>query len=102
MMILKNIGVDWRDRRLIWHLYQRQSASMQIGNNLTSACQIGAGVRQGRSLSPLLFVIHDEAMASKATENCEHKNKLRGDIMSIIRYADDEAVIASSEKIRKS
>ena len=40
MMILKNVGVDWRDHKLIWNLYRGQSASVQIGNDLTSACQI--------------------------------------------------------------
>ena len=38
VMIRKNIAVDWKDRRLIWNLYQGQSTSMQIGNGLTAAC----------------------------------------------------------------
>ena len=58
MKVLKSIGVDCRDRRLIWNLYQGQSASVQVGNSLSAACQIGRGVRQGCSLSPLLFIIH--------------------------------------------
>jgi len=28
--ILHNMGVDWRDRRLIWSLYMGQSAYMQV------------------------------------------------------------------------
>jgi len=28
--ILDNMGVDWRDRRLIWNLYIGQSAYMQM------------------------------------------------------------------------
>ena len=64
MTVLKSIGVDWRDCRLIWNLYQGQS---QVGNSLSAACQIGRGVRQGCSLSPLLFIIYDEAMVKEAT-----------------------------------
>ena len=45
MMILKNSGVDGRDRKLTWNLYQGQSVSVQIGNDLTSACQICRGVK---------------------------------------------------------
>jgi len=45
MTVLKSIGVDWRDCRFIWNLYQGQSASMQVGNSLSAAYQIGRGVR---------------------------------------------------------
>lgn len=44
MTILKVIGVDWKDRRLIWNLYQRQSASVQVGNGLSAACQMTEGL----------------------------------------------------------
>jgi len=98
MTVLKSIGVDWRDRRLIWNLYQGQSASVQVGNNLSAACQIGRGVRQGCSLSPLLFIIYDEAMVKEATAKEDLGVKVGGQVISMIRYADNKAVVASSEK----
>jgi len=48
--VLLNIGVNWRDRRVIWNLYKRQ-----IREGLSSTCLIGRGVRQGRSLSPYVM-----------------------------------------------
>jgi len=57
--ILCNIGVDYRDRKLIWNLYKGQSAYVRVADSYSAACEIGRGVRQGRSLSPLLFIIYD-------------------------------------------
>jgi len=42
-------------------------------------CQIGRGVRQGCSLSPLLFIIFDEAMVKEATAKEELGVKVGGD-----------------------
>jgi len=47
MMILQNIGVHWRDRKLIWNLYNKQVAYVRIEDSLSAACTIGRGVRQG-------------------------------------------------------
>ena len=65
-----NTPLDWRDRKLIWNLYNGQKAYVRIGES--GACSIGRGVRQGCSLSPLLFIIYDEAMVKEATSNSEH------------------------------
>jgi len=72
MTILQSMGVDWRDRKLIWNLYNGQKAYVRIGEEQSDACSIGRGVRQGCSLSPLLFIIYDEAMVKEATSNSEH------------------------------
>ena len=98
MTVLKSIGVNWRDRRLIWNLYQGQSASVLVGTGLSATCQIGRRVRQGCSLSPLLFIIYDEAMVKKATTNEELGVRVGGQVISMIRYADNKAVVASSGK----
>jgi len=71
MTILQNIGVGWRDRKLIWNLYNKQVAYVRIEDGLSTACTIGRGVRQGSSLSPLLYLIYDEAMIREATDNME-------------------------------
>jgi len=81
---------------LIWNLYQGQSASAQVGNGLSAS--FGRGVRQGCSLSPLLFIIYDEALVREATRNKEVGIKVGGQVISMIRYADDKVVVASSEK----
>jgi len=61
MAFLADIGLDWRDRNLIKELYINQKAFVMVGETLLKACSIGTGVRQGCSLSPLLFIIYDEA-----------------------------------------
>ena len=71
MTILQNTGVDWRDRKLIWNLYSKQVAYVRIDDGLSTACTIGRGVRQGCSLSPLLYLIYDKAMIREATDNME-------------------------------
>ena len=45
MMILENIGIDWRDRKLLWNLYNKQVAYVIIEDGLSTACTIGRGVR---------------------------------------------------------
>jgi len=54
MTILKNIGLDWRDRILIWNLYSKQVACVRIGAGLSNACTISRVITEGCSLSPLL------------------------------------------------
>ena len=41
-----------------------------VGETLLEACSIRRGVRQGCSLSPLLFIIYDEAMVREVCCEC--------------------------------
>ena len=97
MEILRDIGVDWRDRRLIKNLYMQQTASVRVGDVLTEACVIGRGVRQGCTLSPLLFNLYDEAMKREAMD-MEKGVKVGGYLINSVRFADDKAVVANSER----
>ena len=60
----------------------------------------GGGLRQGCSLSPLLYLIYDEAIIREAADNMETGISVGGRISSVIRYADDigKAVVANSQK----
>src|SRR6218665_2394214 len=75
--ILKKIGIDWRDRRLISNLYLQQETIIRVGNGDTEPAGIGRGLRQGRSLSPILFLIYSEMMMIDAMEEIEEGIKLR-------------------------
>jgi len=77
MKILRNIGVDWKDWRLIKNLYALQSAFV-VGNLKSDAWVIGRGVRQGCTLSPLLFNLCDEVIMREATMDEDNGVKVGG------------------------
>jgi len=43
MTMIENIGVDWKDRKLILNLYSKQVADVRMGDGLSSACTVGKG-----------------------------------------------------------
>ena len=47
MDIIKDIGVDWRDRRLVTNLYMNQTVTMRINNEESDTVIVGRGVKQG-------------------------------------------------------
>jgi len=63
---------------------------------------IGIGVQQGCILSPLLYNLYDEAMMREALYEVECGIKVGGHMIKTVRFADDKAVVASSEKDYKS
>jgi endonuclease/exonuclease/phosphatase family metal-dependent hydrolase len=97
MDILKKIGVDWRDRRLISSLYMDQTATVRVGDECTDSCTIGRGVRQGCCLSPLLFSLYAEMMMIEAMENIEEGVRVGGQLVKDVRFADDQGMVASTE-----
>ena len=51
MQVLKLIGVDWKDRRLIAALYVGQKASVTVNREDSEPSLIGRDVRQGCLIS---------------------------------------------------
>jgi hypothetical protein len=96
--ILKRIGVDWKDRRLVMNLYMNQKAVVKIMQDYSEESDIGRGVRQGCCMSPLLFNIFAETMMTEAMEGIEEGVKIGGNLVKDIRFADDQGMIASTEK----
>ena len=96
--ILKNIGVDRRDRKLISELYMGQTAVVRTDDGETPPIVVGRGTRQGCPLSPLLFNIYDEAMVREAFDDIKEGVKIGGKLVKEIRFADDKCVIASTAK----
>jgi len=69
--------VNCRDSKLIWNPCSKQNA-----DGLSIAL---AGLRQRCSLSPLLYLIYDEAMIREETDNNGNWNFIGGRISNTIR-----------------
>jgi len=97
MKVLKNLGVDWRDRKMISELYLNQEAVIRVGEEESEPAIIGRGVRQGCPLSPLLFSIYAEVMMVEALDTIEEGVRVGGELVKDVRFADDQGMVASTE-----
>jgi len=98
LQILKGLGVDWRDRRLIANLYLNQKSVVKVMQEFSEDSDIGRGVRQGCCISPMLFNIYAEAMMSEAMEGIEEGIKVGGKLIQDVRFADDHGIVAGTER----
>lgn len=95
--ILKGIGLDDKDLRIIVNLYWNQSASVRLDRENTEEVDILRGVRQGCILSPLIFNIYSEHIFKEALDDVEAGVSLNGKWINNIRYADDTVIFADSQ-----
>lgn len=95
MKILKDIGVEYRDRRIIFNLYRNQSMHIEV-NQESEKAKIKKGVRQGCNISPYLFNIYIEKAIEKCKECCTGI-VLNGVRIQMLRFADDIALLAPDE-----
>ena len=97
--VLKSIGVDWQDRRLIERLYKGQKARVRLKDGLSEPAVIGCGTRQGSLLSPILFsIIYYEVMLRDALSGVNEGIRVGGLLIKTVRFADDQATLATSVK----
>ena len=94
--ILKDLGVDWRDRKLICELYMKQEAVVRVMDEETDSCAVGRGVRQGCTLSPLLFSIYAERMMAEALDGINEGVNVGGELRKDVRFADDQIMAAET------
>ena len=94
--MLRRIGADSRDIRVIRNLYYEQKAAVRVENELTDKVDIKRGVRQGCVLSPDLFSLYAEVILSDLVALPGFQ--IGGRNPNNIRYADDAVLIADSEQ----
>ena len=97
MQILKETGIDWRERRLNSNLYMDQSVKVRLNRGEARSVKIGRGVRQGCCSSPILLNLNSECLTKKALEGFGDF-KIGGQMIHTVKYADELVLLAKEEK----
>ena len=101
--ILKEMGIPDHLTCLLRNLYAGQEATVRTRHGPTDWLQIGKGVHQGYILSPCLFNLYAEyIMRNAGLEETQAGIKIAGRNINNVRYADDNTLMAESEKELKS
>ena len=95
--ILKQAGIKFRERRLIYNLYQNQTAIINIGDEQREA-KIKKGVRQGCVLSPMIFNLYIEEAIKEFKDKIDTGIEIQGQKIAMLRFADDIALLGSNKK----
>ena len=97
--ILKEMGIPYHLTCLLRSLYAGQEATVRTGHGTTDWFQIGKGVREGCILSPCLFNFYAEyIMRNSGLDEAQAEIKIARRNISNLRYADDNTLMAESEK----
>ena len=83
---------------MVANLNLNQKSVVKVMLEYSEDSDIGRGVRQGCCISPMLFNIYAEAMMTEAMEGIEEGIKVGGKLIQDVRFADDQGMIASTEK----
>ena len=94
--MLKQIGIDDKDYRIIHNLYFQQKAAIKLTEDLSYWIDIKRGVRQGCVMSPDLFNLYSKFILWEL-EEIEEGIQINGQCINNIRYADDTVLTASKE-----
>ena len=78
-------------------LYQNQTAEVETVVGRTGPLSVQRGVRQGCQLSPMLFNLYIELIMRHALEKLEDGIEIRGTYYNNLIYADDMALLATTE-----
>ena len=96
--ILQELDANGKYLELIKNIYWQQQAAVRIGQGMSDWVNIARGVGQGCVLSPQQFLLYTDMIIRKIN----HMDRVRrgGINENNIRYADDTAIVADSEKLQ--
>ena len=94
--VLKQIGIDDKDYRIIHNLYFQQKAAIKLTEDLSYRIDIKRDVRQGCVMSPDLFNLYSKYVLWEL-EEIEEGIQINGQRINNIQYADDTVLIASTK-----
>ena len=94
--VLRKVGLDDKDTRIIANMYWHQTANVRVDGEITEDMEIKRGVRPGCVLSPTLFNICSEEILAEALNESQEGIVINGEVINNIRYADDTALLADS------
>jgi Reverse transcriptase (RNA-dependent DNA polymerase). len=97
--MLPNIGVSWRERRLIRNLYAYigQRVKLRINQGETNSVEIGRGVRHRCCKSPTLFNQYGEYLMKEALTEVE-EFKIGERVINKVKFADDTTTTAKTKE----
>ena len=96
---LQKAGIEGTYLNIIKAIYDKPTANIILNSEKLKAFPLKSGTRQGCPLSPLLFNIVLEVLATAIREEKEIKGiKIARRNINNLRYADDTTLMAESEK----
>ena len=95
MQTLIESGIDRRERK---NIHQRIVFESECSSSPGPSAKFGRGVRQRRSLSPILFNSYGEYLTKDATERFGDF-KIGGQVIRTLKYADDLVLLAKEETV---
>jgi hypothetical protein len=97
MHILKNNGIDWRERRLISKLYTDQSVKIRLDQGESISVKIERGVRKGCHISSIIFNLYSEHLTKGALEG--FRDFKTGQVIRTVKYAGNLVLLPKEERI---
>jgi hypothetical protein len=97
MLTLKNVSIDWSERRMISKQYLDRSVNVRLDQEDTGSVKIGRWFREGCCLSPILLNYYSEYLTKESLEGLRSFNIVQ--IIRTVKYADELLLLTKEETL---